>query len=68
MSRAKDIAEHAGSLYENAEFDDTIQFRVWPDGTVQACEEGPPPSHMSDDFQTVFALCEDDAVAMVLLA
>jgi len=68
MSRAKDTAEHAGSLYEDAEFDDTVQFRVWPDGTVQAVEDGEPYSHMSDDFQTVFALCEDDAVAMALLA
>lgn len=66
MSRARDRAEHAGSLYEDAEFDDTIQFRVWPDGTVQACEAGPPYSHMSDDYVTVFALCEDDARQMVL--
>lgn len=44
--------------------DDRIQWRVWPDGTVQAVEDGPPHSHMSDDYQTVFALCEEDALAL----
>lgn len=66
MGRALDRAQHAGHHYEDQHFYDEVQFRVWPDGTVQAVEDGPPHSHMSDDFQTVFALCEDDAVKMVL--
>lgn len=37
-------------------------FRVWPDGTVQAVEDGAPHSHMSDDFVVVFAASEGDAL------
>ena len=37
-------------------------FRVWPDGTVQAVEDGAPYSHMSDDFVVVFAASEGDAL------
>lgn len=42
---------------------DEIKFRVWPDGTVQAVEDGEPYSHMSDDYQIIWALDEADALA-----
>lgn len=43
------------------EFYDQVQFRVWPDGTVQAVEDGEPYSHMSDDYAVVWAYDEDEA-------
>ena len=36
-------------------------YRVWPDGTVQAVEDGEPHSWMSDDFITVCATNGEDA-------
>ncbi len=39
------------------------QFRVWPDGTVQAVEDGPAYAHMSDDYTTVWAADEEEALA-----
>ena len=42
-------------------FYDEAQFRVWPDGTVQDCEEE-PHSHMSDDYAIVWALNEAEAL------
>jgi predicted 2-oxoglutarate/Fe(II)-dependent dioxygenase YbiX len=42
---------------------DQIQFRVWPDGTVQAVEDGEPYAHMSDDYQLVWAMDEDLALS-----
>ncbi len=41
--------------------DDQIAYRVWPDGTVQATEDGEPYSWMSDDFMEVDAMDEDEA-------
>jgi hypothetical protein len=41
---------------------DWPQWRVWPDGTVQCVEDGPPHSHMSDDFMLVRA--EDESTAL----
>lgn len=40
---------------------DQTEFRVWPDGTVQAVEDGEPYSWMSDDFMLVWAYSEDEA-------
>ncbi len=37
-------------------------YRVWPDGTTQEAEEGPPYSHKSDDFITIEAFDEEDAL------
>ena len=45
------------------QFYDQTEFRVWPDGTVQAVEDGEPYSWMSDDFMRVWAYTEDEAVA-----
>jgi hypothetical protein len=42
--------------------DPQFQYRVWPDGTVQAVENGPPHSHMSDDFVLVWAADEEEAL------
>jgi hypothetical protein len=42
------------------------KYRVWPDGTVQAFEDGEPYSWMSDDYAVVDAYNEDDAVAKAL--
>ena len=39
-----------------------IDYRVWPDGTVQAKEDGPAYSHMSDDYLVVQAEDDDDAL------
>lgn len=36
-------------------------WRVWPDGTVQAVEDGAPYSHMSDDYAVVCAGSEEEA-------
>ncbi len=44
------------------------RFRVWPDGTVQAVEDGEPYRHMSDDFRVVWARNEDDAPNAVFKA
>ena len=38
-------------------------YRVWPDGTVQGVEDGAPYSHLSDDYELVFAVDEEDAAA-----
>lgn len=37
-------------------------FRVWPDGTVQAVSDGSAPTWMSDDYMTVAAADHDDAL------
>jgi len=59
--------EHAGHTYEDqmhSGVDDRLQFRVWPDGTVQCVDEQPEPyPWMSDDFQVVWAMDEDEARA-----
>lgn len=39
-------------------------YRVWPDGTVQATEDGEPYSWMSDDFMVIKAENEEEALAM----
>jgi len=38
------------------------QWRVWPDGTVQAVEDGPAHSWMSDDYMLVRARDESTAL------
>lgn len=38
-----------------------IEYRVWPDGTVQEASEE-PYTHMSDDYATVWAVDEEDAL------
>lgn len=43
------------------ESSDQSTYRVWPDGTVQATEDGDPYSWMSDDFMQVHAMNEDEA-------
>lgn len=43
-------------------------FRVWPDGTVQAVEDGEPYSWMSDDFMTVKAADEEHAIKLCEVA
>ena len=48
---------------EDPHFYDQSEFRVWPDGTVQAVEDGPPHEWMSDDFMRVWAYNEDEALA-----
>lgn len=49
-----DASSQAGS-------DGKSTYRVWPDGTVQATEDGEPYSWMSDDFMEVDAMDEDEA-------
>jgi hypothetical protein len=39
---------------------DQVQFRVWPDGTVQCCDDD-AYTYMSDDYQLVWACDEDEA-------
>lgn len=39
-----------------------ISYRVWPDGTVQEVDEADAYSHKSDDFITIEALDEEDAL------
>ena len=41
---------------------DPVQFRVWPDGTVQSCDED-AYTHMSDDYVVVWACDEETALA-----
>lgn len=41
------------------------EYRVWPDGTVQESEGEPAFSWLSDDFLTVRASSEADAIAEV---
>lgn len=36
-------------------------YRVWPDGTVQATEDGEPYSWMSDDFAVIRAGSPEEA-------
>lgn len=44
------------------------QFRVWPDGTCQCVDDGEPPYEwMSDDYMTVWATTEDEAIQNVTL-
>lgn len=40
-----------------------MKFRVWPNGTTQAVEDGEPYSWMSDDFAIIEADDEDQALA-----
>jgi hypothetical protein len=42
------------------------RWRVWPDGTAQDIEEGPPYPWMSDDFCEVSAATEEEAVYLAL--
>lgn len=39
-----------------------LDFRVWPDGTTQLVEDGPPYDFMSDDYMIVTAYDDEDAV------
>ncbi len=41
-------------------------FRVWPDGTVQAVEDGSPYSWMSDDYMVVEARSEAAALELAV--
>lgn len=51
----------------NQRYYDQEQFRVWPDGTVQCVEPDEEPyPWMSDDYTTVWAYNEDEALAKVL--
>lgn len=43
---------------------DQTEYRVWPDGTVQEASEE-PYRFMSDDYTTVWATDEADALAKV---
>ena len=52
----RDELQHHQKFYEEE------QFRVWPDGTVQAVDDGDPLSHMSDDYMLVWAYDERDAL------
>lgn len=45
---------------------DPVEYRVWPDGTVQLAEDGEPHRWMSDDYSTVLAHSEEEAIEMVL--
>lgn len=42
-----------------------VRYRVWPDGTVQEIAEA-PYSWMSDDYETVDAVDEEDAIRKVI--
>lgn len=44
--------------------DDKLAYRVWPDGTVQATEDGGPYAWMSDDFMLIRASDENEALAL----
>ena len=44
--------------------DAMVSYRVWPDGTVQATEDGEPYSWMSDDFMVIRAADEDEALLL----
>ncbi len=44
--------------------DEQLAYRVWPDGTVQATEDGEPYSWMSDDFMVIRAADEDEALLL----
>ena len=44
----------------------TVRYRVWPDGTVQAVEEGAAYTWMSDDYMRVEATSEDEALRVAL--
>lgn len=37
-------------------------YRVWPDGTTQLVEDGPPYEFMSDDYIIIAAYDDADAV------
>lgn len=50
----------------NEHYYDQEQFRVWPDGTVQAVEDGAPHRWLSDDYATVWAYGEEEARAKAL--
>lgn len=38
-----------------------LDFRVWPDGTTQLVEDGPPYDFMSDDYMIAAAYDDEDA-------
>ena len=61
MSKKEDRSFKASvsRLWGERRHHDEIQFRVWPDGTVQSVEDGEPYSHMSDDYALVWAFYED---------
>lgn len=42
-------------------------YRVWPDGTLQSVEDGPPHSWMSDDFVLIGAADEQSAFELASL-
>ena len=46
--------------------DATVSYRVWPDGTVQAVEEGAAYTWMSDDYMRVEATSENEALRIAL--
>lgn len=41
---------------------DIYLYRVWPDYTVQLVADGRPYEWMSDDFVTLWATDEEDAI------
>ncbi len=47
--------------------DEQSNYRVWPDGTVQATEDGEPYSWMSDDFMVIRAAGEDEALLLAVI-
>ena len=59
------MAEKKSGLHSNgATQERPIAHRVWPDGTVQSSEDGAPYSWMSDDFMTIHAADEDEALSL----
>lgn len=42
-------------------------YRVWPDGTVQAVDDGPPYPWLSDDFMLLLAVSAEAAWDQFLL-
>lgn len=52
------------NLAGNLRMANMVRYRVWPDGTVQEVSET-PYSWMSDDYETVDAVDEEDAYAKV---
>ena len=46
--------------------DAMVSYRVWPDGTVQAVEEGAAYTWMSDDYMRVEATSENEALRIAL--
>ena len=54
-------AKDAANQFENMFDSEKSAYRVWPDGTVQAVEDGEPYSWMSDDFIVVYAMNDEEA-------